>query len=80
MLLKEVLFFLDIKEIEIEFRTLFLNDKEIEDLLLGWCKYIDGQLISEDFDRYSLNAEVTSWKKESDNHLVVWVKTEWIIG
>lgn len=51
------------------------NDRE--DMLVGYCAYLDEELISLDGDSYSLDDEIEKYKWE-DDMLIVWYKSTWI--
>lgn len=63
---------------KIEYRTIrYLFGRDI-DILHGFCKYINGELISLDGDYYSLNDVIVKYEIYRDDWLVVWYESEWI--
>lgn len=64
--------------VEIEYRYNIIVGNEIWDELFGFCHFIDGELISEDGDDYSLNDKVSAFRWESNNYLTVWIPVETI--
>lgn len=53
----------------IEYRTYLPSG---EDVFMGMCEYKDGQLISLDWDSYSLDDEISSYKWDKYG-LIVWI-------
>lgn len=80
MTLREVLESIDFTEINlIEYRTIISIDSDDVDVLAGFCRYEDEQLISEDGDIYSLDDEIRKYMVE-DGVLTVWYEGEYING
>lgn len=52
-----------------------------EDLLAGYCRHVNGKLISEDGDSYSLDDIICDYCLDYDNddnvYLIVWYESEW---
>lgn len=47
-----------------------------EDMLYGYCKYENGELISLDGDNYYLNDEIFDWEYNGEI-LTVWIDVVW---
>jgi len=70
--------------IPITYRTIITSDGT--DVLAGFCRYENGELISEDGDNYSLEDEIIKYEMKLDNsingtmqmHLTVWYESEWL--
>ena len=70
--------------IPITYRTIIASDGT--DVLAGFCRYENGELISEDGDNYSLEDEIIKYEMKLDNningtmqmHLTVWYESEWL--
>ena len=78
--LKDVLTERQLNNINIMYRTNSPVDWE-EDMLVGYCRYEEGKLISLDNDSYSLEDCIVKHEMDIDNkgneYLVVWIESEW---
>ena len=79
--LKDVLTERQLKNIDIMYRTNSPVDWE-EDMLMGYCRYEDGKLVSLDGDSYYLEDFIVKHEMDTDSkgneYLVVWIESEWI--
>lgn len=64
--------------VQIEYRFNLIVGNKILDELFGFCHFVDGELISDDGDDYSLEDEIIEFKWESNNYLVVWISVKTI--
>lgn len=70
--------------IPITYRTIITSSGD--DVFAGFCRYENGELISEDGDNYSLEDEIIKYEMKLDNsingtmqmHLTVWYESEWL--
>lgn len=69
----------ELNDVLIMYRTFGPND---ENILAGYCRYLNGKLISEDGDSYSLDDVISDHLLDYDDnnnpYLIVWYKSEWI--
>ena len=76
----EVLNERNLENTDIMYRTNSPVEAE-EDMLMGYCRYENGNLTSLDGDSYCLDDEIIRHemsKDDSDNeYLVVWIENEW---
>ena len=78
--LKEILNERKLENIDIMYRT---NSpvKTEEDMLVGYCRYENGNLTSLDSDSYCLDDEIIRHEMSKDDngseYLTVWIESEW---
>jgi hypothetical protein len=67
------------KNVDIEYRCNGPKDEygDEEDMLFGFCRWIDNELISGDGDNYYLGDVVRHHEWDGDNYLTVWIEVEW---
>ena len=54
------------------------NDPFGEDMLFGFCHWIDSELISADGDTYSIEEEIYKYEFNENGQLTYWIISEWI--
>lgn len=76
----EVLNERNLENTDIMYRTNSPVEAE-EDMLMGYCRYENGNLISLDGDSYCLDDEIVKYEMSKDDngneYLVVWTESEW---